>query len=190
MINDIEPIIVINKCDIVSKEFIEKISNEYKFLEIYEVSAKESIGVQALKERISDCISAVSGQSAVGKSSLINALIPNLEQVTQGLSAKIDRGKHTTRVNELFVHHGLKIVDTPGFSSLELDIDYRDLSSYYPEFSEYLGSCRYLDCSHIKEGGDCQIIHALNNNQINKDRYNRYIQLYTKLKENWEKKYD
>jgi len=190
MINDIEPILVINKCDIATKEFIDNIKLQYDFVEIYEISALNNIGLDPLIHRISYSLCAVSGQSAVGKSSLINMLIPHISQETQGLSAKIDRGKHTTRVNELFIYNNLKIVDTPGFSNLELDIDYRDLSSYYPEFDEYLGKCRYQDCSHIKEGKDCVIVTALNDGKINKERYLRYVDLRSKLKIKWENKYD
>ena len=82
------------------------------------------------------------------------------------------------------------IADTPGFSNLDLDVDYRELYQFYPEFSDYLNNCKYLDCSHIKEGNDCGIVKALNEGRINKERYFRYVELYRKQKEMWEKKYD
>ena len=115
----------------------------------------------------------------------------NINLDTQGLSRKIDRGKHTTRVNELYIYEDIMIADTPGFSSLELlDLEYKQLPLFYPEFDEYLDKCRYLDCSHIKEGKDCVIVGAVDKGLINKSRYDRYCNLYAKLKQNWENKYD
>lgn len=184
----IEPILVINKMDLSSDEFIKDIHSQYPFLQIFEISTKLGTGITDFQKYISNSIVAVCGQSAVGKSSLINTLIPDAELETQGLSAKISRGKHTTRVNQIFVKNDIMIVDTPGFSSLDLEIDYNDLSKYYPEFEPYLDDCKYLDCSHIKEGNCCGVYNALG--KINKDRYLRYVDLYSKLKEKWEKKYD
>ena len=190
MINDIEPVIVLNKSDIADSKFVEEICSEYYFLSTFVVSAKDSSCVEQLKNFITDKFTAVCGQSAVGKSSLLNALIPNIELQTQELSRKINRGKHTTRVNQLYLSDGLIIADTPGFSSLELNIEYRDLAGYYPEFDDYLGNCRYLDCSHVKEGKDCVISRAVDEGKINKNRYERYCKLYETLKLAWEKKYD
>ena len=188
--NNIEPILVVNKKDIAPIELINDLKEQYKDYKLFVVSAKQGDNIDVIKEYISGCICAVCGQSAVGKSSLLNALIPNFNLQTQELSRKIDRGKHTTRVNELYLCDGLMIADTPGFSSLELDIEYNELEEYYPEFEHYLGTCRYLDCSHIKEGKDCQICRAVEKGEINTQRYNRYIELYNKLKKDWEEKYD
>lgn len=189
-INNIEPIIIINKCDIASDQFINGVYEQYKDNKIYVISAKSIIGIDKVKEELLDTFSAVCGQSAVGKSSFINAIMPELALETQGLSEKIQRGKHTTRVNQVFIANNFMIADTPGFSSLELNIDYRDLSKYYNEFENYECDCKYLDCSHIKEGKDCGVYLAVNEGKINKDRYTRYIDLYNKLKEIWENKYD
>ena len=115
--------------------------------------------------------------------------MPNLNLATQGLSRKIDRGKHTTRVNEIFFDNDIILADTPGFTSLELDMDYRCLADYYPEF-QIDKNCRYLDCAHIKEGKDCEIIALVESGIIHRARYDRYIDLYNNLKEKWEKKYD
>ena len=82
------------------------------------------------------------------------------------------------------------IIDTPGFSSLDINIEHDDIEDYYPEFGEYLGSCKYLDCSHIGEGSDCKIIEAVNKGKISKDRYDRFVELYKIAEEKWEKKYD
>ena len=189
-LNNIEPIIVINKIDLASAGFVESIHSQYLGIKIFEISAKNEIGLNKIKSELSGAFSAACGQSAVGKSSFINALMPNLQLQTQGLSEKISRGKHTTRVNEIFVCDDFLIADTPGFSSLDLNIDYKDLCKYYPEFEDYIDNCKYLDCSHIKEGKDCGVCRAISDGKINKDRYDRYIDLYQKLKEKWEKKYD
>ena len=189
-LKSIEPVIVINKSDIATNDFIEDICKQYYFLKTFVISSHSGQGVQQLKEYISNSISSVCGQSAVGKSSLLNVIIPNINLETQGLSRKIDRGKYTTRVNELFVDGEIMLVDTTGFSSLSLDIDYDELASFYPEFDDYMGVCRYLDCSHVKEGKDCAIVNAVADGKINSKRYDRYKYLYNQLFEKWEKKYD
>lgn len=189
-LNYIEPIIVLNKADISSDEFVKSIKTQYYFCKVVVLSAVMGDGVEDLKSFLRNSFCAVCGQSAVGKSSLLNAIIPNINLETQGLSKKVDRGKHTTRVNELYVHEDIMIADTPGFSNLELDIDYRELASFYPEFDKYLGKCKYLDCSHVKEGKDCLVVTSVDSGDINKDRYNRYCDLYKKLKTLWENKYD
>lgn len=190
IINSIEPVVVINKCDLIDNAFLKEIKKQYYFLKVFDVSAKTSQNINLLKEFICGSFVAVCGQSAVGKSSLLNSIIPNINLDTQGLSRKISRGKHTTRANEIYFDKDIMIADTPGFSSLELDIEYKELHLFYPEFDELLGKCRYLDCSHIKEGKDCEIIKAKESGNINKSRYERYCYLYAKLKEKWERKYD
>lgn len=191
-LNKIEPVIVINKTDIASSDFVGNIRNQYDFLQVFDISTITKINIDLLRDYIKDSLCALCGQSAVGKSSLLNALIPNLNLETQGLSRKVDRGKHTTRVNFLYVDNDLKIADTPGFSNLELDIEdivYGELEYYYPEFDKYQGKCKYLDCSHIKEKNDCAIYKAVQSGEINANRYENYCTLYNNLKEKWEKKY-
>lgn len=189
--NNIEPVIVINKSDMADNKFIEDTCKQYHFLKNFVISAKSGLGVDKVEEYISNSFVALAGQSAVGKSSFINALFPNKNAEVGELSSKIDRGKNTTRASEIYWQKDYMIADTAGFSSLDLDMDYMKLSKYYPEFDDYLGKCRYLDCSHIKEGKDyCVIVDAVQSDYINKDRYCRYVILYKELKEKWEKKYD
>ena len=190
VLNSIEPIIVLNKADIAERGFITSIKEQYYFCKVMVISAVNGQGVGELSKYIGGSFCAVCGQSAVGKSSLLNSIIPNINLETQGLSRKVDRGKHTTRVNELYIHNDIMISDTPGFSRLELDLDYKELASFYPEFDNYLGTCKYLDCSHVKEGKDCSVITAVSDGKINKDRFDRYCDLYGKLKTIWENKYD
>ena len=190
VLNNIEPIIVLNKSDIADKNFVSNIKDQYSYYKVIVISAVNGQGVDELSQYISGSFCAVCGQSAVGKSSLLNAIIPNINLEIQGLSRKVDRGKHTTRVNELYIYKDIMIADTPGFSSLELDIDYKELSSFYPEFDKYIGECKYLDCAHVKEGKDCAVVTACNDGKINNDRYLRYSDLYINLKTLWENKYD
>lgn len=189
-INNIEPIIVINKSDIASNDFVLDIEEQYSFCKVMVVSSFDKTGINELIDYIKDSLSAVCGQSAVGKSSLLNAIIPDIQLETQGLSRKLDRGKHTTRVNNIYVHNNVIIADTPGFSSLELNIDFKELALFYPEFDNYIDKCKYNNCTHIKEGKDCKVVEAVENGKINKKRYLRYCDLFTKLKTLWENKYD
>ncbi len=190
MMNGIEPIIVVSKSDVLDEAFISDIMAQYYFLTVFAVSSKKGIGIADICKYISGSITAVCGQSAAGKSTLINAIIPGIDLQTQDVSKKISRGKQTTRSNSLYYYKDIIIADTPGFSRLDLNIDCADLSAYYPEFDEYLGKCKYLDCAHIKEGADCAIVTAVESGKINKNRYDRYVSLYQKLKILGEKKYD
>ena len=103
---------------------------------------------------------------------------------TGSVSSKIERGKHTTRHAQLLpLSTGGYIVDTPGFSSFELDgIDEMKLMDYYPDFQRHLGGCRFVDCIHVNEP-DCAVKNAVDNGEICRDRYERYVKLYLELKE-------
>lgn len=180
---------VINKIDLIE----EKLLNEY--IKIYEnvvdsivlTSALEN-NVQTLKDILKGKTSVFAGQSAVGKSSLINCISPELNQATNILSKKVERGKHTTRECTIFVlDDNILIADTPGFSMLELDIKYNELKDYYPEFDE--SNCKYNNCTHTTETG-CQIKSMINSGEINKDRYDRYCEIFKQLKTKWEREYD
>lgn len=190
MLNKIEPVLVINKCDIDYDNITSNIVKDYYFLQTFVVSAKDKINISKLTKYLENSFCALCGQSAVGKSSIINSIIPNVDLQTQGLSAKIDRGKHTTRANEIYINGNIMITDTPGFSSLELNISHEELAGFYPEFADFIGECKYLDCAHVKEGNDCEIVKAVDSGKISKDRYIRYVDLYEKLKKKWDEKYD
>ncbi len=116
--------------------------------QVLHVSAQTGAGVDALRRELANHITCFAGPSGVGKSSLLNAIEPGLSLQTGHVSEKIKRGRHTTRVAELLPFAGGYIVDTPGFSSMELDgIDEQLLPSYFPEFRPYLGHCRFSPCS-------------------------------------------
>lgn len=191
--NNIEPIMVINKCDSVSEELTHKFIDEYKNVcKTIFVSAKTKQGIDKLKEYMRDKCTCFAGQSAAGKSSLLNALFASLNLKTGGLSKKTDRGKHTTRHAELMLLNDFNgtAVDTPGFSFLDTDNTApEDLASFYPDFSEYTGECRFVSCLHAGEP-DCSLKRAVAQGEVNENRYQRYLKLLRELQEKRQRQYD
>ena len=186
----IEPIIVINKCDIASNEFIEKIKKVYNFIDIVCISAKQKTNLNFLIKTLKSGLVALSGQSAVGKSSIINALTKKSVK-TDTLCAKTDKGKHTTKHSEIhIINKDLLLVDTPGFSTLEVcDIKQNEITYLMPDFIEYSFGCKFQPCSHIKEPENiCSIKKALKTGEISELRYNNYVQIYSSIKPKWERR--
>lgn len=183
MLNNIEPIIVINKCDIADNLFIKEIENDYFFLTILKTSAKDG-KTSSLKEQIYG-ICAFAGQSAVGKSSLINSMLGYQETSIGDISKKIERGKQTTRIVSLYKIGNGYIADTAGFSMLDLSlvskITARELSSYYPDFIKAREECKYRSCLH--ESGECGVINYVNNGKISCRRYRNYLKILNELKD-------
>lgn len=185
-------LIVINKCDEASKAFLDAFSAEYASsgAKMLFVSARTGFGLDQLAAALKGRITCFAGQSAVGKSSLINALAPGVSLKVGGLSKKTDRGRHTTRHAELLRVAGGYVVDTPGFSLLELlPMDPAELCQYYPEMKDFLGQCRFPDCQHRAEP-DCAVKEAVEKGLIPEGRYGRYLQLWAELKELERRKYD
>ncbi|MCR5460658.1 MAG: ribosome small subunit-dependent GTPase A [Acetatifactor sp.] len=147
------------------------------------VSAKEGTGLKELRAFLEGKTTTVAGPSGVGKSSLINHLLGEMAMETGSLSAKIDRGKHTTRHSELLrIDQDSFIFDTPGFSSLEvMDLEKEELAAYYEEFVPYEKFCRFGGCSHVTEPV-CGIRQAVETGEIPRIRYENYCQLYGELK--------
>jgi len=182
---DIETIICFNKVDIDEEE------DGCKYQEIYEkcgyrtltVSAKQGVGIEALKELLAGRTTTVAGPSGVGKSSIVNSLQSGIVMETGQISTKIERGKHTTRHSELiYVGEDTYILDTPGFSSLGLfDLEKEDLTRYYPEFAEHEKYCKFAGCSHVNEPV-CGIKDAVAEGAISRVRYENYCLLYEELK--------
>lgn len=147
------------------------------------VSAKEKKGIEAIKEILSGKTTTVAGPSGVGKSSLINTLQSGIQMETGDISTKIERGKHTTRHSELIaIEDNTYILDTPGFSSLELfDMEKEELAKFYPEFDKYECYCKFGGCAHISEPV-CGIKEAVVDGDISALRYENYKLLYEELK--------
>lgn len=191
---DILPIIVINKIDLNISDITNKdlscIKNVYGNLgfQIIEVSAKNNIGIDVLKEKLHNKISAFSGNSGVGKSSIINKIF-GTNSLTFEVAKKTNRGRHTTKHVKIYKNEDMYVLDTPGFSSYELyDIEYKELKNYYPDFLEC--KCDYLDCSHVFENEKvCGVKKAINDGRIDKNRYDRYVELFKKLKDEYDRKY-
>ena len=183
---DIPCIICFNKMDMDE----EQAGAEY--MRIYEacgyetmcVSAKEKVGIEQLKDVLRGKTTTVAGPSGVGKSSIINELQSGIRMETGSISAKIERGKHTTRHSELIaMEENTYILDTPGFSSLGLfELEKEDLQQYYPEFAKHEQYCRFGGCAHISEPV-CGVKDAVESGEIDRLRYENYKLLYEELKE-------
>jgi ribosome biogenesis GTPase len=189
----IQPLLVVNKCDLSSKDQISAFLNEYKDVcPSICVSAKTGEGLDDLKARLTGCCTCFAGQSATGKSSLLNALFPQLSLETGGLSKKVDRGRHTTRHAELMTLEGFSgtVVDTPGFSFLEPDgMLPGELCACYSDLDKYSSQCRFIGCLHDKEP-DCGVKEAVSKGLVNEGRYQRYLTILKELQKMKEKMYD
>lgn len=182
--NEIEPVICVNKCDILDEKLKKQILDVYsKVAKIIFVSATNG-DVEQLKKEI-DGVWTFAGQSAVGKSSLINELLgQQLEQVGN-LAKKVERGKQTTRLVSLYkLSVNNYIADTAGFSKLDeglLEIDERKLSSFYPDFLPFINKCEYYSCTHTKET-NCGIKVAVSEGNISQTRHENYLKLFDSIK--------
>ena len=175
-------VICINKSDLVDDKAREDFMDIYGPLyPVAFVSAKEHKGIEELRSLVKG-VTVFAGPSGVGKSSLINSLVPESNRQTGEISKKIERGKHTTRQVELLnMDNDNYIVDSPGFTSLSLDfMDSTDLQHYFREFEPYLGQCRFIDCAHIAEP-DCAVKEHIGEG-ISQERYERFLYLYNELK--------
>jgi len=189
----IEPVIAINKCDLDPGDMFFK-NYEKSGIRCIRTSAVTGEGTEELLEALKGRVSAFSGNSGVGKSSLLNRIDPRLGIQTGSLNEKLGRGRHTTRHVELFeLPNGAVVADTPGFSSFdttEMDlIDRESISHAFPEFQPYLPHCRFRGCSHIKDKG-CAVREAVEEGKIPQSRYDSYVRMWRSAAEykEWEHK--
>ena len=184
------PAICVNKIDL-GGELAEAIRREYAgtSLRVFSASAATGEGIDALREAMRGKVTCLAGQSAVGKSSLLNALFQlNLE--TGGLSRKTERGRHTTRRAEMMALDGMFVLDTPGFSLLELEenIAPQDFAQLYPEYNALAAGCRFQPCLHDREPG-CVVREAVEAGRLSPERWARYRMLLSEVREKWKGRY-
>lgn len=179
-------IICFNKQDIATLEEKEALRKAYETCgyQVLFISALEQEGLEQVKELLTGKTTTVAGPSGVGKSSLINQLAPKVQMETGDISRKIERGKHTTRHSEIIaLGENTYIVDTPGFTSLDIsEITKEELGTYYPEFVQYEPYCKFSGCAHISEPS-CGVKDAVAEGKISQVRYDNYKVLYQELKE-------
>lgn len=182
----IKAIIVLNKTDLDKDKQFMHIKEVYEKVgyTVIETEAKSQKGVEVLKQALKSNINAFSGNSGVGKSTLINAIF-NTDVTQEGeISKKNKRGKNTTTAIKLYeIDNNTYIADTPGFSTFDIsEIESKDLDQYFKEFKENIENCEFVGCTHIKEE-NCGIKEAINNGTITEERYNRFCKIYEELKE-------
>ncbi|MFI3166997.1 MAG: ribosome small subunit-dependent GTPase A [Bacillota bacterium] len=189
----IKPYIVINKIDLGIEKFREDVKKDYANAveEIFEISTFDVPTTHVLNKVLSRGITCLVGQSAVGKTSLLNIIKVggHKREMEVGELSKNNRGKHTTRHSEIWnTIQGGYVIDTPGFSFLDIDIDEVELINYYPDFFKYQNDCFYGSCVHIKEP-KCMVKQKLEEGEISKNRYERYLKIYEEMKKRRENKY-
>lgn len=187
----INAVIILNKTDLDTKQEIKETKSIYEAIgyKVIETNAKEQKGTEQLKEVLKGNINAFSGNSGVGKSTLINALFENVVTEEGEISTKNRRGKNTTTSTKLYeIDDNTFIADTPGFSTFEIsEIESKNLANYFREFEPYIENCEFVGCTHIKEQ-NCGIKDAIKENKISEDRYNRFCKIYEELKQKEERK--
>ena len=177
----IKPLIVLNKIDVAKREISDQFHADYQSYQTLLVSSRTDEGLLALREALTGQVSCFAGQSAVGKSSLLNALFPELALETGELAKKTGRGKHTTRQARLWPYLGGAVLDTPGFSLFELsELDQDALNACWPEFQGAYERCRFAGCRHIAEP-DCAVKALLDEGKLTQSRYARYIEIQTEI---------
>lgn len=176
--------LIFNKLDLFSDEGLDILKQYQEIYEkagypCYSVSAIEQTNLETIKELLKDQVTLVSGHSGVGKSTLINALLPGSQLKTGDISDWSDKGKHTTTFAEMFeLPFGGYLIDTPGIRELGVfDIEKQELGRLFPEIRELMSDCKFHNCRHINEPG-CAVLKAVENDEIEPSRYDSYLSIY------------
>ena len=190
--SNIPYILVFNKSDLVGKGKADHLANIYRNYgyQVFCTSVINNFGKRTLLKALSGKVAVLTGPSGVGKSALLNMLRPGLGLKTGLLSPKISRGKHTTReVQLLKLDRQTYVADTPGFSQISLGhLKPEDLAPLFPDFRDYLGYCRFTSCLHHQEPG-CALKEAVENKEVDDQRYQSYLGLLSELKKSWANRY-
>lgn len=185
-------LITFTKSDLVEESVREEALRRYSAIgyTVLATSVKNGMGIEALHDHLQGKFSVFAGQSGVGKSSLLNLLMPNLHLKTGEISEKLGRGRHTTRHVELIpMNEKTFIADTPGFGQLEFcDMDPEKLSDCFPEMREKAEGCRFRECVHVKEPG-CAVRSAVEREEISRERYEHYLLFLEEIKKAKERRY-
>lgn len=188
----IEPVIIINKMDLENEEIINNIKNIYENIgyKVLITSAKEKQGIEEVRKVLQGKVSAFSGNSGVGKSTILNDIFGKDLTKEGVISSKNKKGKNTTTVVQLYkIDSKTYIADTPGFSTFDIyEIETTNLYKYFREFKEEEKNCKFVGCTHIKEK-ECGIRMALEEERITKERYENYVKIYKDLKDKEEHKW-
>lgn len=185
------PVIVINKSDLGDPTELENIYHSTG-LECFTVSATDAQSLEPLRRRLAGQICVFAGNSGVGKSSILNGIDPSLELSTGEISEKLGRGRHTTRTATLYHLADGYVVDTPGFSSVDMEqmetIGKDELADCFREFAPYEGKCRFIGCAHYREP-NCAVRQAVEAGEVAQSRYDSYVTMYeaVKDKKEWDK---
>lgn len=187
---NIEPVLVITKTDLADFSDIIDVYNS-SGIKIIVTNIDNEDGISDIIESMVGKACSFTGNSGVGKSTLLNKIFPDLNLATGETSAKLGRGRHTTRHVEMFFRNGGYVADTPGFSAVDIEqydvILKNELQYCFREFEEFIGNCKFTGCSHISEKG-CAVIEAVNNGKITRSRHANYVKLYDEVRniKEWE----
>lgn len=186
-----QPVILITKTDLESADYLVK-CYEHSRIPMFCVNGATGEGLENLRGMLQDRLSVFCGNSGVGKSTLLSALLPDQVLETGEISQKLGRGRHTTREVQIFECNGGLVADTPGFASLDMEkaaaISKENLQFAFPDIAEYFGQCQFTGCSHLVEKG-CAVRQALEEGNLDRTRYESYVALYqeAKQKEDWQR---
>ncbi len=185
--NNIEPIIVLTKLDLVSKRELKALKKTLKYYEKLNIKVIQNTKLYKLRKMLKDKVVVLTGQTGAGKSTILNKLDKNLNLETKPISEALNRGVHTTRHTELYKIGKMYMVDTPGFSALDLNMmSVEELKNTFREFANY--KCMYKDCTHNNEK-NCGVKKALDDGLILPTRYENYIRFLKEIYENSSKLY-